>query len=164
MQGDFTMLSPRILAISTIAFCLSVSPMAQADITNGPKDYTFNQFIGDTWVSRVTAQYSTIKKRVCVDMDLGSCTRWENKSVQALFLKIVANPPSCPNHNHLAGHVKAKFTTPQGGVAYAQVNLTADNEAGHIDEWRNVEGYYGPLNDAKVTVEVESHCDRNNIF
>jgi hypothetical protein len=156
------MFSSRILTISTVIVLMAISPMAKADTTNGPRDYTFNKFIGDTWVSRVTAQYSTIDKTECSGWDLDACTSWKKRPVQALFLKIVANAPSCANRHHLAGYIKAKFTTPQGGVAYAQVNLTADNEGGHIDEWRNIEGYYGALANANVNVEVNSRCDRNN--
>ena len=156
------MFSSRIFTTFTITLLIAISSVAKADTVNGPTDYTFNKYIGDTWVSRVTAQYSTINKNVCLGYDLGTCTSWGKKPVQALFLKIVANAPSCANRHHLAGYIKAKFTTSRGGVAYAQVNLTANNEGGYIDEWRNIEGYYGPLAGANVNVEVSSRCDRNN--
>ena len=158
MKFSHTCLMYFVIVMGTVT-SLVVPYKANAGSNDGPKDFTFNQYVGDTWISKVTAQYSTIQKNVCVGWDLGSCTRSEKRSVQALFLKTVANAPSCPNHSHLAGHIYVTFTTPTGGRAYSDVNLTADNEGGRIDEWRYSEGYYGSLANANVEVKVKSRCD-----
>lgn len=161
MKFSHTYLVYFVIVIGTIT-SIVVPYKANADSNDGPVDFAFNKYVSDTWISRITAQYSTIQKSgECVGWDLDACTNWSQRSVKALFLKIVADAPSCPNHSHLAGHIYATFTTPTGGRAYADVNLTADNEGGHIDEWRNSEGYYGSLADANVKVKVESRCDSN---
>lgn len=61
MKFSHTCLVYFVIVMGTVT-SIVVPYKANADSNSDPKDFTFNQYVGDTWISKVTAQYSTIQK------------------------------------------------------------------------------------------------------
>lgn len=139
----------------------SISVCAMAD--NGPTVFAFEQLVGNAYISSVTAQNSTLRRATtCAQFNNSTCVQWNYEDVKALFLKLNAVTPNCLTPNtHLAGQIEANFSTATGLYLSMRWELNAGNQNKTINEWRNIEGYFGDLATAKVAVSVQAVCEND---